>query len=52
LLADLVPAGTPKGRLMSSTEWCYQPYLPRIDGGYTFRPACRHPVDEVVAPDG
>jgi nitroreductase len=50
LLADLVPAGTPEGRLMSSTEWlvenmakvpvlvipCYQPYLPRIDGDESF----------------
>jgi nitroreductase len=50
LLADLMPAGTPEGRLMSSTEWlvenmakvpllvipCYQPYLPRIDGDESF----------------
>jgi nitroreductase len=50
LLADLVPAGTPEGRLMSSTEWlvenmakvplliipCYEPYLPRIDGDESF----------------
>jgi nitroreductase len=46
MLASVLPAGTPEGRLMSSTEWlvenmarvpllvipCYQPYLPRIDG--------------------
>ena len=50
LLADLMPAGTPEGRLMSSTEWlvanmarvpvlvipCYEPYLPRIDGDESF----------------
>lgn len=50
LLAELLPAGTPEGRLMSSTEWlvenmamvpllvipCYQPYLPRIDGDESF----------------
>lgn len=50
LLADLMPAGTPETRLMSSTEWlvenmakipvlvipCYQPYLPRIDGDESF----------------
>ncbi|MDT5222609.1 MAG: hypothetical protein QOG19_16 [Mycobacterium sp.] len=50
LLADLMPAGTPESRLMSSTEWlvenmskvpvlvipCYQPYLPRIDGDESF----------------
>ncbi|HME77331.1 MAG TPA: nitroreductase family protein [Mycobacterium sp.] len=50
MLADLMPAGTPEGRLMSSTEWlvenlakvpmlvipCYQPYLPRIDGDESF----------------
>jgi len=50
LVADLVPADTPEGRLMSSTEWlvanmarvpllvipCYQPYLPRIDGDESF----------------
>jgi nitroreductase len=50
LLADLLPAGTPEGRLMSSTEWlvenlakvpllvipCYEPYLPRIDGDESF----------------
>ena len=50
LVADLMPAGTPEGRLMSSTEWlvenmakvpvlvipCYEPYLPRIDGDESF----------------
>jgi nitroreductase len=50
LLADLIPAGAPEGRLMSSTEWlvenmarapllvipCYEPYLPRIDGDESF----------------
>jgi nitroreductase len=50
LLADLMPAGTPESRLMSSTEWlvenmskvpvlvipCYQPYLPRIAGDESF----------------
>jgi nitroreductase len=50
LLADLMPAGTPESRLMSSTEWlvenmskvpvlvipCYQPYLPRIEGDESF----------------
>jgi nitroreductase len=50
LLAAMLPAGTPEGRLMSSTEWlvenmakvpllvipCYQPYLPRIDGDESF----------------
>jgi nitroreductase len=50
MLGDLLPAGTPEGRLMSSTEWlvdklakvpvlvipCYQPYLPRIDGDESF----------------
>ena len=50
LFADLMPAGTPETRLMSSTEWlvenmakvpllvipCYQPYLPRIDGDESF----------------
>jgi nitroreductase len=50
LLADLLPSGTPEGRLMSSTEWlvenmakvpllvipCYEPYLPRIDGDESF----------------
>lgn len=53
MLADLMPAGTPEGRLMSSTEWlvenmakvpllvipCYQPYLPRIDGDESFHQA-------------
>lgn len=53
LLADMLPAGTPEGRLMSSTEWlvenmarvpllvipCYQPYLPRIDGDESFHRA-------------
>jgi nitroreductase len=50
LLAAMLPAGTPEGRLMSSTEWlvenmakvpllvipCYEPYLPRIDGDESF----------------
>jgi nitroreductase len=50
MLADLIPARSPEGRLMSSTEWlvenmakvpllvipCYQPYLPRIDGDESF----------------
>ncbi|GLE51182.1 hypothetical protein ATCCBAA256_07670 [Mycobacterium montefiorense] len=50
LLADMLPGGTPEGRLMSSTEWLvenmakvpllvipsYQPYLPRIDGDESF----------------
>jgi nitroreductase len=50
MLGDLLPAGSPEGRLMSSTEWlvenlanvpllvipCYQPYLPRIDGDESF----------------
>jgi nitroreductase len=50
MLGDLLPAGGPEGRLMSSTEWlvenlanvpllvipCYQPYLPRIDGDESF----------------
>jgi nitroreductase len=50
MLAELIPAGSPEGRLMSSTEWlvenmakvpllvipCYQPYLPRIDGDESF----------------
>jgi nitroreductase len=50
MLANLMPAGTPETRLMSSTEWlvenlasvpllvipCYQPYLPRIDGDESF----------------
>lgn len=50
MLADLLPAGTPESRIMSSTEWlvenmarvpllvipCYEPYLPRIDGDESF----------------
>lgn len=50
LLADLMPAGTPESRVMSSTEClvenmarvpllvipCYEPYLPRIDGDESF----------------
>jgi nitroreductase len=50
MLSDLIPAGTPESRLMSSTEWlvtnmakvpllvipCYEPYLPRIDGDESF----------------
>jgi nitroreductase len=50
LIADLMPAGTPEARVMSSTEWlvenmarvpllvipCYEPYLPRIDGDESF----------------
>ena len=50
LLGDVLPAGSPEGRLMSSTEWlvenfsnvpllvipCYQPYLSRIDGDESF----------------
>jgi nitroreductase len=50
MLGDLLPAASPEGRLMSSTEWlvenlanvplliipCYQPYLPRIDGDESF----------------
>jgi nitroreductase len=50
MLGDLISAGSPEGRLMSSTEWlvenmakvpvlvipCYQPYLPRIDGDESF----------------
>ncbi len=53
LIADLMPAGTPEGRIMSSTEWlvenmaqvpvlvipCYQPYLPRITGDESFHQA-------------
>ena len=53
MLADLMPAGTPETRLMSSTEWlvenmarvpllvipCYEPYLPRIDGDESFHQA-------------
>ena len=50
LIADLLPADTPGGRLMSSTEWlvenlakvpllvipCYEPYIPRMDGDESF----------------
>ncbi|RDH76250.1 nitroreductase [Mycolicibacterium moriokaense] len=50
LLADLMPAGTPERRLMSSTEWlvehmaqlpalvipCYQPSMPRSEGDESF----------------
>jgi len=50
LLADLMPAGTPESRVMSSTEWlvenmarvpllvipCYEAYVPRIDGDESF----------------
>jgi nitroreductase len=50
MLGDLLPTGSPEGRLMSSTEWlvenladvpllvipCYQPYLPRIEGDESF----------------
>jgi nitroreductase len=50
MIAHLVPAETPEGRIMSSTEWlvenmakvpllvipCYQPYLPRIEGDESF----------------
>jgi nitroreductase len=50
MLGDLLPTGSPEGRLMSSTEWlvenladvpllvipCYQPYLPRIAGDESF----------------
>lgn len=50
LLAGFLPAGTPEGRLASSTEWlvenmskvpllvipCYQPYLPRMEGDESF----------------
>ena len=50
MLSDLMPAGTPETRIMSSTEWlvenmakvpllvipCYEPYLPRIDGDESF----------------
>jgi len=53
LLADLMPAGTPETRLMSSTEWlvdnmarvpvlvipCYEPYLPRVEGDESFQQA-------------
>jgi nitroreductase len=50
MVAELMPADSPEGRLMSSTEWlvenmakvpvlvipCYEPYLPRIDGDESF----------------
>lgn len=50
MVAELMPAGTPEGRVMSSTEWlvehmtsvpllvipCYEPYLPRIEGDESF----------------
>ena len=50
LIADLLPADTPGGRLMSSTEWlvqnlakvpllvipCYEPYIPRVEGDDSF----------------
>jgi nitroreductase len=53
MLGDLLPAGSPEGRLMSSTEWlvenlanipllvipCYQAYLPRIEGDESFHQA-------------
>ena len=53
MLAHLMPADTPEGRIMSSTEWlvenmakvpllvipCYQPYLPRIEGDESFHQA-------------
>ena len=53
MLAALMPAKTPEGRIMSSTEWlvgnmakvpllvipCYQPYLPRIEGDESFHQA-------------
>jgi len=53
LLAEFIPAGTPEGRILSSTEWlvenmakvpalvipCYQPYLPRIEGDESFHQA-------------
>ena len=53
MLADMLSAGTPEGRLMSSTEWlvqnmahvpllvipCYEPYLPRIEGDESFHQA-------------
>jgi nitroreductase len=49
-IADLLPAGTPEAKIMSSTEWlvenmakvpllvipCYQPYIPRADGDESF----------------
>lgn len=53
MIAGLMPAETPEGRIMSSTEWlvanmarvplllipCYQPYLPRIEGDESFHRA-------------
>jgi nitroreductase len=50
LIADMLPAGTPDAKLMSSTEWlvenmakvpllvipCYQPYIPRVEGDESF----------------
>lgn len=50
MVADLMPAGTPEARVMSSTEWLvenmarvpmlviptYEPYLPRLDGDESF----------------
>jgi len=46
MIGDLLPADTPEGRLMSSTEWLVEnlarvpllvrPYLPRIDGDESF----------------
>ncbi len=50
LIAGFMPAGTPEGRLMTSTEWlvehmaeipamvipCYEPYLPRAEGDESF----------------
>jgi nitroreductase len=53
MLSNVMPAGTPESRLMSSTEWlvenmakvpllvipCYEPYLPRIDGDESFHQA-------------
>jgi nitroreductase len=50
LIADLLPAGTPDAKVMSSTEWlvkhmakvpllvipCYEPYIPRVDGDESF----------------
>jgi nitroreductase len=50
MMADLLPADTEFGRLMSSTEWlverlahvpvlvipCYEPYVPRSDGDESF----------------
>jgi nitroreductase len=50
LIADLLPADTPGGRLMTSTEWlvenlakvpllvipCSEPYIPRVEGDDSF----------------